>query len=377
VNLRALAVLFALWTGATLVAAADGTALLVSTDPFGAQVFVDGAAADGVSPLVLRNLAPGTHRVEVRRQGYEQATMQVTLPPQPARNAVVAAVRLVPLFFVASFPENAEVHVGAGEATDPYLRLPAGEYTVRRSTDALHVEPIYAGERWIDGLDTALPAAIGLSGCLALYETIGPGAADRRVSPLTLSSYALTAVIIAVDLRLRTERDRVRARFRYESSDRTPREAVEQMKRADRLVQAGLLDQAVEAYQGVVTLFPDQPVAAEALFRSGRVHRVARQDAAAEGDFRRIVGRYPTPELHDRARLALAELRAAAGDTPGALEHLDALLFAGGGVSEADAAALREQLAAPSQPAAPPAAPSAPAPVTPAPQAPGSASGSP
>src|SRR5690606_17793543 len=63
--------------------------LLVRSMPAGATVFVDDERK-GVTPATLRDLALGTRRVRVQRDGYAAETLQVTLTRErPSRTVDV------------------------------------------------------------------------------------------------------------------------------------------------------------------------------------------------------------------------------------------------------------------------------------------------
>ena len=119
-------------------AAADATAngvLTITTNPKGAQVFVDGEPR-GISPLAL-SLSPGEHSVEVRGSG-EPRTIPVTITPGaqtsqyielPAASTSAAVGQLQ----VRSEPAGAQVTVdGLVRGKSPVLveGLTPGEHTV-------------------------------------------------------------------------------------------------------------------------------------------------------------------------------------------------------------------------------------------------------
>ncbi len=65
----------------TPVAVAPAPAsVVILTDPAGAQAVVDSTAA-GMTPLTLKNVAPGQHQVSLQRNGYQQVSRTFTLEP--------------------------------------------------------------------------------------------------------------------------------------------------------------------------------------------------------------------------------------------------------------------------------------------------------
>ncbi len=132
--------------------------LLVRSSPSGAEVFVNGDRR-GVTPLTLRDLAPGAYAVRVSRAGYAPSEQRITLDARrPSRVLEVALTRAStpaaaspaaaapPVaappaaattpgsLLVESRPPGARVLVDGREAgTTPMTlpALPAGDHTVR------------------------------------------------------------------------------------------------------------------------------------------------------------------------------------------------------------------------------------------------------
>ena len=149
---------------ATAESAALPGRLLVRSTPAGAKVTVDGRDA-GVTPAVVRDLAPGAHRVHVTRDGYAAVEQRVvitrarpsqslTLPlarervAPPSRAAQAAATpepatpgtmgRFVGTLYVDSRPSGARVFVDGKLVGTTPLAMPsvaAGEHAVRLESD--------------------------------------------------------------------------------------------------------------------------------------------------------------------------------------------------------------------------------------------------
>ena len=123
--------------------------LLVRTDPPGATVTLDGVAR-GRTPLSLRDVSFGTHRLEVSRAGFERVERQVTVSEQ--ENVVPVGVELAPAggsslpdlraatpgsLAVQSRPPGARVTVDGTPAgvTPVVVALPVGSHQVRIEGD--------------------------------------------------------------------------------------------------------------------------------------------------------------------------------------------------------------------------------------------------
>lgn len=113
------------------IAAPTTGAVSVITDPAGARILVDGAAA-GNAPLTVANLAPGKHAVQAERDGFESATRDVDVKAGTTASVTIhlnaAARPAPPATPVGPLPfEVVEVkpRLVRGEATPPYPRAAA------------------------------------------------------------------------------------------------------------------------------------------------------------------------------------------------------------------------------------------------------------
>jgi hypothetical protein len=62
----------------TTVASGTPGLLSVTTDPAGATIFIDGVQ-QGISPATIPGIAPGTHTLLLRRDGYQDLTLPVVI----------------------------------------------------------------------------------------------------------------------------------------------------------------------------------------------------------------------------------------------------------------------------------------------------------
>jgi hypothetical protein len=141
------------------VAKSDGR-LLVRSTPAGARVFVDGRE-EGRTPVAVRELGRGEHRVRVVRDGYateerrimitaSRPAQAMTVPLSPARVAQVPAERMpipatpgttgrfVGALTVDSRPSSAKVFIDGklvGSTPLQLAGLDAGEHAVRIELD--------------------------------------------------------------------------------------------------------------------------------------------------------------------------------------------------------------------------------------------------
>gem|GEM_PF-7093912 len=71
--------------------------LAITTTPPGIEVFLDGSLR-GISPLTIDNLAPGTHSLLLKREGYDDSTVQVMITAGQVQqyNAAMVPVTTTP-----------------------------------------------------------------------------------------------------------------------------------------------------------------------------------------------------------------------------------------------------------------------------------------
>jgi hypothetical protein len=115
--------------------------LLVRSTPSGARVFVDGHEY-GTTPVPVRDLSRGLHRVRVVRDGYATVERRVLLTPaRPSLTIVVPLARRPP----ASRSTESRT-------ADALAARPSGPSTVGRFVGALTVESRPSGARvFLDG----------------------------------------------------------------------------------------------------------------------------------------------------------------------------------------------------------------------------------
>ena len=122
----------------------------ISSDPAGADVFIDGVKA-GSTPLSLDSIAPGSHQIKVSEDGYDAWTG--SLEAQPGKTATVNAslTQQFGSFSIESRPWFFVLIDGDNKGTTPLagIKLAAGDHSmtlanprlkVRRQVN-LHIEP--------------------------------------------------------------------------------------------------------------------------------------------------------------------------------------------------------------------------------------------
>jgi hypothetical protein len=164
--------------------------LAIRSEPSGAQVYVDGALA-GVTPLD-EPLAPGVHRVELRKDGYITSALEVRVEEEPLEALDVVLVQAKRELPMAALGWSA---VGAG-----VVSLAAGVTLL-----VLDERP-YKGQCAGEDVDA-------LGRCRFLYDTLGGGIAGV-VAGVLLAGGGATLLVLDRKRRERSTGDDRQARLR-------------------------------------------------------------------------------------------------------------------------------------------------------------------
>jgi len=106
--------------------------LEVSSDPVEAQVYLDGGQA-GVSPVVVKEIKPGDHRLLLKKEGY--APQEIMVSVKPGLNSVEARLKQLATIRVQGAPDGAQILIdGRSVGTTPReVMVPAGTHRVELS----------------------------------------------------------------------------------------------------------------------------------------------------------------------------------------------------------------------------------------------------
>ena len=312
------------------LAADSGTAVyFLSSSPINAQVLHNGEPMAVETPLLLRDLTPGKHTFELRKEGYPARKLTLELAAGEVKSQIV---NLTGSSFQPVFLNETElVLAGKPEATAGVIfQLPEGDYRIRRQGDNLVVEPRYRLQGAINGLNISLPLALAFSGLLTAYDLLTPPDGPLPLSAATLSSYGITAGLASFDLVLHLKRRSFRKAYSYSVSplQESPHVARELYDRAEALLAQDWREEALRFYGQVVHEHKDSVYLPQALFKTAKIHFLTEDDTLAILEFQLLASRYPLPDLYDKAQKSLADLYARQGAYAESLAHLDAMVYA-------------------------------------------------
>ncbi len=325
-NRRSVAALGLASLVALAAAAGQGTVLFVSSDPYGARVTVDGTPVERPTPVLLRSLAPGRHRVGLQRPGYDSREVEVSL--QEGTVEIIAPL-LPRVAFAAGFPGEPTVVLGKEERrTEGRLwTLAPGSYSFSRQKDGrLAVVPRFPHQRLADALGVALPIFLGFATYLTVDAIANPPDSSLPVPPAVMATHVVTAAMIGAEIWLQVKKQEFLDSFTVETwAESDPALEQQTYDQGMQLLQLGSLAEARAAFgriQPVARLYP------EALYKITSIHVTGGAFEQALEGFDRIASEYPLPDLYDRSLKGAADLLLRLGRYSESLDRLAAMTFA-------------------------------------------------
>ncbi|MBN1518540.1 MAG: PEGA domain-containing protein [Spirochaetales bacterium] len=344
--LRRIALALALGAGISALAQEGpnvAQVLFVTSEPLGAEVWLDGQKLEGRTPLLVRDLSAGPHVLGFRKDGWYDTELDLVTPDAAQARALLAR-RVVDV----SFPGQGQVRVAGIPLDDPAgaVSFSAGAIELQPSPDGLDVRPVFPKQSTLDGVRFALPVVLGLSVVLCAREAAMPRDSLDLISPELVAALAMGAGLMAWDVALEAERARFVAGWDQSSvsSSSALRSMMDDYDAVRAELAGGNLGSSMLRVDEFALRYPDSEQAAKAHFDLGMLLLVFGDTGQAALRFELVLERYPLIELYDRAVKALSDCRMAQGDPLAALELLDLLTFRGPGLSREDIERHREYI---------------------------------
>jgi hypothetical protein len=305
-----------------------GSILFVNSSPLGAAVAIDGRDLDGRTPLLLRDLEPGRHRLELEKEGFQTRSLEIGLASGEAQ---VVAIDLPEQGISVGFPAEGDIVLDGTTtaARDRIFYFGQGSFSIVREQGVVHVDPRYPQQRLIDALNITIPIMLVFSTLLTVDAVSNPPATGWPIPPGVLASNGITLSMIGLDIGLNLYK---RRQMQSYSSTARSAEANQQVARnlyaeAEQLLELEKLDEALEGYAELMRIQPDSPLLPMSLYRIGSIRYLRGENAAAVLDFESITRDYPVAELYDRCQKNLADLMLLVKQFESSLEHLDDMVF--------------------------------------------------
>jgi len=151
----------------------------VVSEPSGATVVLDGATQD-TTPVLINHVAPGTHLLTARKEGFRETRRTVSLLPGQKTTVDLSLEPMTGLVLVHSEPTGAVVQLdGAQKGLTPLLihDFPAGEHRLRLSADGYSPQEIVV--RVLDRRPQHLVVRLASESARLAVNSTPPGAAVR------------------------------------------------------------------------------------------------------------------------------------------------------------------------------------------------------
>lgn len=303
--------------------------LFLTSDPMGAEVYLNGSPLVDKTPVLLRDLDPGTYEVELVKEGYKpiSAKLEVNIGSPVMRDVTLESLYFKPRFI----DEKALVFNGDVLDNPEYgLRLDTGAYLFRRNAaGSLIIDPVYPRQNLISALNFSISLFAVLSGVLTANDIIGSNTDSFSLSPSTTLSWGVTLSLTAADLFLlghrRTYLEKIQPEPLQENASTL--EAATYYNRGERLLSLGNMDEALNYYTEVLDRYPESPFIPRALYKIAKIHQITGETSLAATELQLILDSYPVPDLYDKACQNLAVLYFREGHFEKSLTYLDAMVF--------------------------------------------------
>jgi tetratricopeptide (TPR) repeat protein len=290
-----------------------------------ADIIIDGSPQLKGSPLLLRTLVPGEHRLEIRGISPRGSPVTFTLEQGEIRSIHFDYINNL---LLTNYSTSSVL--GIEERIDGYGYESRITYQVQDVKGMPIVYEEFPKQGTIDILNIAVPVFAVISGLLTLNDAAYPKDSGLFFSPVTITAYTVTAGLLGYRVALGRQRKKY-----IESLDVRPEEltashlqARELYSRAQELLSGDELEEALLNYQQIVGNHAETIYMPHALYKIARIHQIEERYDVAEGTFELILERYPLADLYDKSLKALAELYAAQGRYCMGILYLDRMLFA-------------------------------------------------
>ncbi len=302
--------------------------LFITTEPLGAGVRIDGEPLPQATPLLLRDLLPGPHRVEFTKKGFESAGITIDLESGETSSIDVA---LDARYFSPSFPARNDIIYNGTDLYEGWdqFKFPNGSYRIEQKGDYLYIDPIYPKQGIVTGLHIAVPLSLLMSGILTAGDLFYERSSTRLFSPGTITSYAVSAGVVSLDIIFSLGKRRFLRNRRIDPIplESAPQVAQEYYTRAEGFLSLGRLTEALRDYSFIVQHHNDSAYFPLALYKIAKIHNITGEYALAASELNLILTDYPLPDLYDKTCKNLADLYVRTEQFQKGIDQLDRMVF--------------------------------------------------
>ncbi len=313
--LRTTGLFFYFLTALNLFSQASGDSIMfISSSPTGAGVKIDGTKIEGTTPLLLKKLVPGKHKIEIVKNGYDNYFTTVETSKKeikyikPKLNAITVSIEI--------HDEDTILLNGIEiKNTGTPLKLPSGKYDIYREDNILYIDPIYPKQKRINVLNVFVPTLFLLSGGLTIGELVDGNRKDNDkmsfFSPLTTITYSATLSLLITDIVL--HKKKIKYLETYSVTVRSlgagGDSANDHYQKAQEFLTLNKRDKALEYYKLIINDFSDSLLMPEALYKVAKIYKIEGKNKLAIAKLKLILREFPAPEVYDKACNMMAELQ--------------------------------------------------------------------
>ncbi len=306
---------------------AEQASLFLSTSPIRARVAIDGSLLGETTPIYLRAIFPGKHRITIVKEDYEGYTQELDFSQGETKTV---HIDLEQQSFDTSFPSEQIVFRGSEglESAEAY-RFPHGRYAYRVEDGDLHVTPVFPNDGLLTAMNISIPVCVAISALLTVNDLLFPPDSGLPLSPTTLSAYGITAGVIGVDVVLHLKKRRFveDAQKKIQSSRLGYHLAQEHYEKGQEMLSQNRMSEALENYTWIIQNSRESLYFPYTLYQIARIHYIQGESELALREFELIINQFPLSDLYDKSLKTLADLHYAAGDYNRSLDLLDSMVF--------------------------------------------------
>ncbi|MCK5735170.1 MAG: PEGA domain-containing protein, partial [Spirochaetaceae bacterium] len=251
-----------------------GVIIFINTSPYGARVSLDGQELEGRTPMVIEAPAAGERTIQIRKTGFGDSEISFSVE---TGSVIVVELNLPQTGSNIFFQDG----VILGTDSEP---LPPGGYSLNPGNYKLSEEyglgtftPVYPNQKWIDGLNIAIPIVTVFAGGMMVTEALSPRS-DGRISPFTITALVIDLLMAGADIGLHVHRAKWRKTWETDPAEATPLWAENDYQLAESSLASGELLQARYLFDRYAMIYPLNKQTPHALYRSARL-------AYMQGDF--------------------------------------------------------------------------------------------
>lgn len=304
--------------------------VFITSNPIDAVVLIDGKAVrSSRTPMLLRDLRDGKHRIVVARRGYEPYSGSITVA---GTKPIVFHAVLDSSSFVLG--PQAKVFIGGKSAANEasQYRFPTGQYQVGSSKGNFTINTVFPNQQIMNLVDLTT-GALAVVSVIVLGSTILNSSNSNNSNNSNggnggaIALWSITGVSALSDVMLHVQKTRFMKDNAPIPMNRSAIDAEQTYNKAQELLVANNLGGAAELYIQIIRDNPESAYYPRALYQLAKIHAIEGDDLLATTELNIILDKYPLPDLYDKTCKSLADISYRKQDYSKAIADLDKMVF--------------------------------------------------